>query len=229
MRQVILALTVLLIFAVPALAQRVDGQGVPYRAWDLDAGFGFHSMASADASAGSNDTYYEFDNWTPSWATSFDVGYFWNHHLKTEAGLVLLPRYYDTEREQVVLPGGLTGYTYVTSRIRQTQLTLAGTWQFLDNTFAHPYVSAGARVALLDIDGHREPYATVFTNTTVTRSFTIPSISRDRKEVRVRPFLAFGSKSYFSERTFVRPELVLGFNDTGLSQVGGRLLFGLDF
>ena len=225
MRHVILALAALLICAVPALAQRVDAQGVPYRAWDLDAGFGFHSMASADA--GRTDTY--FVDWTPSWATSFDAGYFWNHHLKTEVGLVLMPRYHDTEREQVVLPGGLTGYTYVSSRIRQTQLTLAGTWQFLDNTFAHPYVSAGARVAVLDIDAQREPYATVITNTTVSRYFTIPSIGRDRTDVRVRPFLAFGSKSYFSERTFVRPEMVLGFNDTGLSQIGGRLVFGLDF
>ena len=69
----------------------------------------------------------------------------------------------------------------------------------------------------------------MITNPTVSRSFTIPSTSRDRKDVRVRPFLAFGSKSYFSERTFVRPEMVLGFNDTGLSQIGGRLVFGLYF
>ena len=227
MRQVILALAALLLFAVPALAQRIDRQGVPYRVWDVDAGFGFHSMAAADASAGETDTYYA--DWTPSWATSFDAGYFWNHHLKTEIGLTLLPRYYDTEREQVVLPGGLSGFTYVTSRVRQTQLTLAGTWQFLDNTFAHPYVSAGARVALLDIDAQREPYATVITSTAPSRYFTIPTVSRDRTDVRVRPFLAFGSKSYFSERSFVRPELVLGFNETGLSQLGGRIVFGLDF
>ena len=227
MRQVILALAALLLCAVPALAQRIDRQGVPYRVWDVDAGFGFHSMASTDASAGDTETYYA--DWTPSWATSFDAGYFWNHHLKTEIGLTLLPRYYDTEREQVVLPGGLSGFTYVTSRVRQTQLTLAGTWQFLDNTFAHPYVSAGARVALLDIDAQREPYATVITSSTPSRYFTIPTVTRDRTDVRVRPFLAFGSKSYFSERSFVRPELVLGFNETGLSQLGGRLVFGLDF
>jgi len=227
MRHVTLALAALLICAVPALAQRIDGQGVPYRAWDIDAGFGFHSMASADAAAGDAQPY--FDNWTPSWATSFDAGYFWNHHLKTELGLTLLPRYYDTQQEQVVLPGGLSGFTYVTSRIRQTQLTLAGTWQFLDNTFAHPYVSAGARVALLDIDAQRGGYVTVTSSTLPPRYFTIPSISRDRTAVRVRPFLAFGSKSYFSERTFVRPELVFGFNETGLSQLGGRLVFGLDF
>ena len=87
MRQVILALAALLLGVVPASAQRIDRQGVPYRAWDIDAGFGFHSMTSADAAAGDAETY--FNNWTPSWATSFDAGYFWNHHLKTEAGLVL--------------------------------------------------------------------------------------------------------------------------------------------
>jgi hypothetical protein len=227
MRQVILTLAALLLCAVPALAQRIDRQGVPYRAWDIDAGFGFHSMTSADASAGDADTY--FDDWTPSWATSFDAGYFWNHHLKTEVGLTLLPRYYDTAREEVVLPGGLTGFTYATSRIRQTQLTLAGTWQFLDNTFAHPYVSAGARVALLAIEEQGQPFATVITPTAASRYFSIPSVNRDRTTVRVRPFLAFGSKSYFSERTFVRPELVLGFNDTGLGQFGGRIVFGVDF
>ena len=58
---------------------------------------------------------------------------------------------------------------------------------------------------------------------------TLDVVDRHTREARVRPYLAFGSKSYFSERTFVRPEMVLGFNNRGLSQFGARLAFGVDF
>lgn len=68
MRIMIAALGVMLALAVPASAQRVDGKGVPYRAWDVDAGIGFHSMVAADRDIGTERRDYE--NWDPSWATS---------------------------------------------------------------------------------------------------------------------------------------------------------------
>ncbi|MFN7914109.1 MAG: hypothetical protein U0Q55_02130 [Vicinamibacterales bacterium] len=49
------------------------------------------------------------------------------------------------------------------------------------------------------------------------------------RTVCVRPSWAVGSKSYFAERAYVRPEVTLGFNNHGLGGFGARLAFGVDF
>ena len=54
--------------------------------------------------------------------------------------------------------------TFASNHIRQTQLTFAATYQFFENAFAHPYVSGGVRLGLLDIDSRRGPYGTVVVN-----------------------------------------------------------------
>jgi len=221
-----MALGAVLLAAGPVLAQRVDSKGVPYRAWDIDAGVGFHSLTSTDAGVGNER--FEPDSWNPSWTTSIDVGYFWNSHLKTEGGLSFLQRYETATSEQFSLAGGQTGYLFTQNEIHQTQVTAAATWQFFENAFAHPYVSGGARIGLLQIDSRRQSYLPSFPGN-VYRPSPIEPLDRHSSQIRVRPFVAVGSKSYFNERSFVRPEMVLGFNSHGLSQFGGRLLFGLDF
>lgn len=155
------------------------------------------------------------------------VGYFWNSHLKTEAGATFIWPYYSTTGAQEILNGGQVVYTYTSGEIRQTQLTFAATYQFFENSFAHPYVSGGARVGLLDIDGF-ESYRSVYDNTTRRQVTSVVPVD-DSLDVRVRPYVAFGSKSYFNERTYVRPEMVLGFNSNGIGQLGARLAFGFDF
>jgi hypothetical protein len=227
MRGVGVVLCGFLLTAPPAFAQRIDSRGVPYRAWDVDAGVGFLAFDFADGNAGNEvDDYY--DDWNASWSTSVDVGYFWNTHFKTEAGVTSLMRYDTSASEQFRLPDSQYGFTFVQNAIHQTQVTLAGTWQFFENTFAHPYVSGGVRLGVLDIDTHREAYAPVGSSGPY-RSYRIAAVDDHSRRVRARPFVAVGSKSYFNERTFVRPEMVLGFNSGGLSQFGARLVFGVDF
>ena len=41
--------------------------------------------------------------------------------------------------------------------------------------------------------------------------------------------MSAGSKSYFNERTFMRPEVVMAFSPNGVGQVGVHLTFGVDF
>jgi hypothetical protein len=221
-----MVLGAVLLAAAPALAQRVDAKGVPYRAWDFDAGVGFHSMTSADSDLG--DEGYPPDNWNPSWTTSIDVGHFWNSHLKTEGGLSFLQRYETASSQDLPLAGGQRGYIFTRNEIRQTQVTAAATWQFFENTFAHPYVSGGARIGLLQIDSSRQSYLPSLPGN-VYRPTPLEPIERHSAQARVRPFIAVGSKSYFNERSFVRPEMTLAFNGQGLSQFGARLVFGVDF
>jgi len=104
------------------------------------------------------DEGYASDNWNPSWTTSIDVGHFWNSHLKTEGGLSFLQRYETASSQDVLLAGGQHGYIFTRNEIRQVQVTAAATWQFFENTFAHPYVTGGARFGLLQIDSTSETY-----------------------------------------------------------------------
>jgi hypothetical protein len=225
MRQIVTTLAALLLVASPALAQKVDRNGVPYREWDVDLGIGFHSLTGADGDVG--DEAFEDDNWNPSWVGSLGAGHYWTSHVKTEAGITFLQQYYTASSAQVVLPDGQLATTYASNDISQTQITVAATYQFFENAFAHPYVSTGARVGVLDVDGQVGPYGTIIGN--AWRPVTIPVVERHSRHVRVRPYMAIGSKSYFSERVYVRPEMVLGFNSRGMSQFGARLAFGVDF
>jgi hypothetical protein len=218
---------VLLLSAAPAYAQRVDGRGVPYRAWDFDIGSGIYGVDRIDGAVITQEDEWYHD-WNVSWSGGLHVGRYWSGRLKTEAGINLTQAYYSFGRELVTLPDGQTGYAYVDNRVRQTQVTVSTAYQFLDNTFAHPYVAAGARVGLLQIDGSRYPQVYVNRDGSY-RSYVIEEQRRYDFAARVRPFIAVGSKSYFSERTFLRPEFVMAFNHTGISQMGLQLGFGVDF
>jgi hypothetical protein len=220
------ALLLVLLCVSPASAQKVDRQGVPYRAWDLNAAVGFLSSEQSDLGAPRSE--WGDDDWEPAWLVSFDLGRYWSSHLKTEAGLAHLSRTEFYTQEPILrADGAQIGQTLATTHVRQTQVVLAGTYQFLDNTFAHPYVSVGARIGLLDSQTSLSRYLYPFN----TAAPVIPQPVEDRHavNVRVRPFLAAGSKSYFSERVFMRPEMAIAFDDKELTQFTLRLGLGIDF
>jgi hypothetical protein len=219
------AALLVLLWGSPAAAQQVDGNGIPFRPWDLHGAFGFHVGEQSDVVSDPDELY---DNWEPAWAVSFDVGRYWTSHWKTEVGVSRLSSVQVFRSETGVAPTGERGDVFVTTHIAQTQMMISGTYQFLDNTFAHPYVSAGARVGILDRESFRSPYLYYFDNT-VYRAIPIPPEQHSDIAVRVRPFVAVGSKSYFSERVFIRPEMIVAFNPSGLSQFGLRLGMGIDF
>lgn len=217
-----LVLVLVLLYASPAAAQRVDRSGVPYRPWDLHGAIGFNSADGSDGSLGGLSR----NEWEPSWTLSLDVGRYWSSHLKTEAGLMWLSDVDYYASEAITSPGGQTiGQSFSTIETRRTQLVVAGTYQFLENVFAHPYVSAGARVGLLDEHTTTTRYLYANQGPTI---ITSPVETRGRT-VSVRPFAAVGSKSYFSERVFIRPEMLVAVGADGISQFGLRLGVGIDF
>ena len=222
--RLMVVLTLLSLSASPSFAQRVDGRGVPYREWNVDGGFGF-VVADRDEVAAADANY---DEWGGNWIGDVEVGRYWSSHLKTSAGLSRGTTTSWSGYESVTVSPGQQGTAWLSGRTRTTQVVLSGTWQFLDNTFAHPYVSGGARIGVLDIASKGMGYAQALVNG-VWRSYTVPMVDRSWREVRTRPFVAVGSKAYFNERTFVRPEFALMFNQRGLRQWGLRLGFGFDF
>lgn len=212
--------------ALAAQAQVVDRAGVPYRRWDVHGAFGLHLTDTRDA--GHVDRTDRDDDLNGTGIVGFDVGRYWNSHLKTEVGLQLRPDWSAYGSEPVRLPSGQMVNGWYETRIALTQFSGGVTWQFLENTFAHPYVTAGARVGVASTDRQRQLTAWVYDG---VRSIQV-QVPPDRAQsvhVIVRPYAAFGFKSYFNERAFVRPEISTAANGDGLSQATFRLGFGVDF
>jgi hypothetical protein len=121
------------------------------------------------------------------------------------------------------LPNG--GYAFTDQTFRLFAVTPAFTYQFFENSFAHPFLSGGLNVGMLN--EHRQRDQTTYRVSGI--SYTVQAVDSRRTTVLVRPFVAGGFKSYFNDRTFVRPEIQTAFGSGGASQVGLRLDFGVDF
>jgi hypothetical protein len=207
----------------PAWAQTIDANGVPFRPWDFNTAFALH-FEDASAIDGANR---EFGSWRGTGAIGLQGGRYWTSHLKTEAGVLYVAPDEDYGGEPVPLPGGVTGFATYRVRTHMTYVSGALTYQFFENVFAHPYVSAGARIGIGSSHRTREGFATAYTRGVVT--YPIAPLDERRSVAQVRPFGAAGFKSYFTERTFVRSELSAAFSGDGLSQLSVGLGFGVDF
>lgn len=226
MRVLMTIAVALLLAPAGAAAQPVDAHGAPYREWDVDGSVGFDILSDADGAAGENVAYG--DAWNPSWAGGFDLGRYWTGHLKSSVGLTFLQDSSRYVTDTVVPAPGVVANAYTWHRASRIGVSVAGTWQFFDNAFMHPYVSAGLRTLVLDVVADRQPYAYAW-GASGSGTYRVPEEHREYRTVRVRPFVAVGSKSYFAERAYVRPEVTLGFNNHGLGRFGARLAFGVDF
>lgn len=221
--RIALIFTIVAAATSPGYAQKIAPDGVPYRTWDLNTGAGILFAERRDTSIQGS---WSSDSWESYGAVSGDVGYYWTDHLKSEFGVAFFSSGRDATDERVTLPDGRVAQAIRELRIRHTQVAIAATYQFLENGFTHPYVSGGVRLSVLGIDSTRYPWAFIPGNYT---QIDVPSDERRSVELRARPFVALGSKSYFNDRVFVRPEIAVAVNSSGLGQVGARLGVGVDF
>lgn len=208
-----------------AAGVRVDGGGQPYRAWDFTVSTGLHADADVRTwvPGQSNGSY-----WDGGWGLQFDVGRYWSSHLKTEfAGAVLTTR--DAYGYENIVVSGRQAQTSWSARGRRGYASSAVTWQFLDNTFAHPFVSGGVRLNVTGLSRERQPWAWSWNGTSGTM-LTLDPLHEDVTKWQARPFVAAGYKSYFyNERTFMRSEIAFDFAQRGLLRWSLRTGFGVDF
>lgn len=212
-----------LLVASTAGAQVVDGRGNPYRQWDIAVGGSLHFDREVDRTRP--------DPWGRDWeggvAVQVDAGRYLTSHVKTEVSFAALTGRDEFWSEPVATPGGI-GQAFYHTDIARKQVGAALTYQFFDNVFAHPYVSAGARATLHDRRTSRDRTAWVYDRTGGT-SFQVPPFEGRDLDVLVRPYVAAGFKSYFNERSFIRSELSTAYADSGIIQWTLRLGFGVDF
>jgi hypothetical protein len=182
--------------------------------WDASGGFSLLWTRTADVADAGNGS-------VGASQLRLDVGRYWTRHLKLGFFAASGPRLRTTAREDLNVNGRPLS-TVIVTRARQVTLAPGLTYQFRDNQFLHPYVTAGLQISRLRMHREISPY-------TVRPPDPLPPIDEWRNATRVRPFASVGFKAYFNQRVFVRPEVHGAFGPDGLSQFTLHLGAGADF
>jgi hypothetical protein len=203
-----MVLTAVLALPLNANAQELGASsGEPFRKWDVGGGvnlrFGAHD-----------------DTVVPNGAWTADFGRYWTPHLKTSMAVMTTRQDSYATGPGVYDPRSFTtSYAKVIAQPAGFGASVA--YQFFDNDFVHPYLSAGGRFALTststDVYTTRAPYGRILTTTTPSR-------------LEARPIVGGGFKSYFANgRAFMRSELALSIAPHATSNVILLIGAGLDF
>lgn len=127
------------IFAILLAASIAEAQPSPGAPrWDLTVSAGFFG-----ARPERTDDHYG-DDWYEEGRYAVSAGYFWTKHLKTELEFATSGEANRYVTRSIAVPGFLGPYPLNYQefyRLQQASARVA--WQFLDNTWVHPYVNAG--------------------------------------------------------------------------------------
>jgi hypothetical protein len=168
-----------------------------------------------------------YQSWDWAHAPALTFGVYGTEHLKTEVELG-----FSGEREiygSAVLQSdrSVSRYAYFEHMVRTRTLSVTPTYQFLHNTWVHPFLGAGVDV---DWDRRRtegEIRTIAFTPPT-TSTGVEPLPEEVVSETHVRLVAAGGVKFYLTRRAFVRTDLRLSIAD-GLEAARWRVGGGIDF
>ena len=209
-----LIVTVAMVCSSPAFAQQPGSNSEASEAlksykWDVGGSLGIIGIGGREFVEPGPAGY----NSEGGFIWNIDAGRYFTSHLKAEAGLMKAnSRSFSDSREQ---------FEYTTREVHPTSVSGALTYQFFENVFAHPFVSAGIRVTSLYEESQRYVYTPDYQKSTVSTS--------SRRFTETRPFVAVGYKSYFNERVYMRTEFLLAFDTRGISHGTLRAGAGIDF
>jgi hypothetical protein len=215
-----LLLLALLVAVCRAGAQTIETSPLaPVRQWDISAGIGVRFFDAPDLGDTSS-------NWNAAWQPRVQVGRYLTPHLKAEVAVSSPLTYEFYLDEPVVVPEVPTPIrAFAEHRTRVFSVTPLVTYQFFENLYAHPFVSAGVDVGIVDERVTRLQQ----TRRLGSQTYTLPADSRSRSVTLLRPLVAAGFKSYLNDWVFVRPEGSLAFKRSGTTQFNLRLDIGVDF
>ncbi len=192
-----------------------------YPRWEAGGGLALLAISTSDTSA-------PWQSWQQKAEFRADVGRYWTPHLKTEAAVSVTNEWHDYESIFIPIPGqSVPGYAFTEVERRLIAVAPAVTWQFRENAFMHPYVSAGAKVGFLREDLFRQRRTDILPGG--RGAYEVPGLEEQRTTVLARPFVAGGFKSYLSRTTFVRSEVRVAFADDGVRQFSLGIGLGVDF
>ena len=138
--------------------------------------------------------------------TGIQVGRYLTTQLKLEIGLRGPVQYFFYETDRVPAPALTGGFATesIDRHVRVFSFAPAITWQFFENSFAHPYLSAGVAMDVSDIHRFRQAGTGSIVQSRTTVRYDVPGVDTRETLVEARPFLAVGSKSVLQQRPVVR-------------------------
>jgi hypothetical protein len=188
---------------VEAIAQQPGtALSEPYRKWDIGGGVALRFGQQDDAVV-------------PAGAWTAEFGRYWTAHIKTSVAVM-------TAGQTTYASSTFDSQSYTTREIftRPAGFGAAATYQFLDNEFVHPYVTAGVR------------FGSTSTSTTISSTRPPYSLLSNNSPYRIEARQIFGGgfKSYFGNgRAFMRSELLVAIGPGGTTHPVLQIGAGVDF
>jgi len=189
----------------------------------------FDSAVSAgliEARPGDVDQPY-YDNWYAQGRYAGSIGYYLTKNLKAE-----FEHAWSGEGSRYLLEytqiSGLPYPYQVEQYFQLQQSTLRIVWQFRDNAWVHPYLSAGY---VLDTERQRVHLPVTFQPGPRGERVLVQN-ERDldeRTELRGGVSIAGGAKIYVSPRAFINTGTVITYSKPGTGTVNLIAGFGMDF
>jgi opacity protein-like surface antigen len=172
-----------------------------------------------------NDSPYN-DEWYGQGRYAGSISYYWTKHLKTE-----FEHQWSGEGELYILEyarfNGLPYPTQAETFHQLQQSSLRMVWQFGDNAWVHPYVSAGA---VLDIERQHSYVPPIYqTNGRDPVLLRNAVNSGQRTELRGGWTIGAGAKFYMTENTFFNTAAIGTFTMPRARSVSVIAGFGIDF
>ena len=219
--QVAFVMGAALLAASAATAQTISTTPRNPARWDVGGGIGW-------LAGNKEGLAEEWNDWYDTFAVSLDAGRYWTTHLKTEAGATFTSEGSVYGRDQLVIPGQpYPIFRFHEHHFRVTAISAAAVYQFLENAWVHPFVSAG-----MSLGWERE--RTIVPEQILPiggpRPLIIPATTEAHESsVHARPFIGGGFKFYAGERVFIRTDVGAALDRRGLSQFTWRAAIGTDF
>ena len=220
----ILGLAAILTFflVLPSAAQQLPA---PSPAWDLAVTAGsFHGQSVSEPDSGYWNQWHHAAEWRVS------AGHYWTPHLKTEAEFGATGEGHRHIQRFTTVPGSATRYPYGAQEfLKLRQASGRVTWQFLDNQWIHPYLSAG--VSFDEERTRTQVFQPVYypdPRNPSTRGVVTPRPEGPRTAYRTGVVLGGGAKWYVSPRVFIKTGAQVGVSRRGqtVSFLSGM---GVDF
>ena len=204
-----------------AFAQSVIVTPSDPRRWDVAGSVGWLAGNKSDIAEDWND-------WYDTFATSLEVGRYWSTHVKTEADILFTNEGTVFSSAEYRVPGQpVPVFIPREHHFRMTAVTASATYQFFENTWVHPFLSAGVQFGR-ERERAFSPAVPYF-----QRDFTRIEVPieppRQATVFSVRPLARGGAKIYMNERGVVRTDLAVAWLEGGVAQVTWRAGIGVDF
>ena len=158
-----------------------------------------------------------FENWNDRYDTgtlSATAGFFWTRHLKTEVTVSTSGE--GSMFESVQAPpvaGRPPTFRYLEHFYQETAISPAVSYQFLENRWVHPFLTAG-------VDFGRERHEV----------FEIQQNLRTSESTHFADaFVGAGAKFFMTERSFVRSDIKYAFRDRETDRTTWTVGVGFEF